>query len=111
MSEIYNEIMDGLRETLSIVRGESKPASVVEFPDSPKQTREKLKLTQSEFAEFVGVNEYTLKNWEQGKRKIPAPARTLFKIAAAFPEVILQVRRNELKAAKRKVSARRRVKV
>lgn len=108
MSEFYEEIMEGLKEVLAIQRGEIEPAEVIEIPDEPKQIRTRLKLSQAEFAEFVGVNEYTLKNWEQGKRRIPAPAKTLFKIAAAYPEIILKVRENDLKSAKGKTSARRR---
>ena len=100
-SELYNDIMESLREVREIRAGRLKPASVVEIPEPPKAVRTRLKLSQAEFAEFVGVNEYTLKNWEQGKRRISTPAKTLFKIVAAFPEVILKVRENELKAAKR----------
>ena len=107
-SELYNDIMEGLREVREIRAGRLKPASVVEIPEPPKAVRTRLKLSQAEFAEFVGVNKYTLKNWEQGKRRISTPAKTLFKIVATSPEVILKVKENELKAAKRTSPARKR---
>lgn len=58
-SELYNDIMEGLREVREIRAGRLKPASVVEIPEPPKAVRTRLKLSQAEFAEFVGVNERT----------------------------------------------------
>ena len=92
MNQIFEGIREGLKEAIAMERGKIKPAEAIEIPDSPKEVRARLKLSQSEFAKFIGVNEYTLKNWEQGKRRIPAPARTLFKIDAAYPEIILEMR-------------------
>ncbi len=106
MSEIYENIMEGLKEALAIARGEAEPVEVIEIPESPKAIRKKLNLSQVEFADFVGVNEYTLKNWEQGKRKVPRTAQMLFKIAAYRPDVILEMRQRDIKAAKQAARAK-----
>ena len=90
---VFEDIKKGLREALEIERGNRKPASVVEL-ESPKEIREKLELTQPEFAEFVGVRVATLRNWEQGRRKIPRVARTLSRIAKKkYPQIILEMAR------------------
>lgn len=89
---VFEDIKKGLREALEIERGNRKPASVVEL-ESPKEIREKLELTQPEFAEFVGVRVATLRNWEQGRRKIPSTARTLLRIAQKYPQIILEMAR------------------
>lgn len=89
---VFKDIKKGLREALEIERGNRKPASIVEL-ESPKEIREKLELTQPEFAEFVGVRVATLRNWEQGRRKIPSTARTLLRIAQKYPQIILEMAR------------------
>ena len=70
------EILQGLRE---IKRGEY--GRVINVPDVGK-TREKTGLTQSRFAELLGVSVRTLQDWEQGRRAPSGAARTLLMIAA-----------------------------
>lgn len=61
--EDFNELVASIKEAVVISKGEKKAASEEEIPN-PKKIREKLNLSQSEFAEFVGVRVATLKNWE-----------------------------------------------
>ena len=91
-NSIFEDIKEGLTEALEIERGKRKPLSYVEL-ESPKEIREKLSLTQPEFAEFVGVRVATLRNWEQGRRRIPSTARTLLRIAQKYPKIILEMAR------------------
>lgn len=91
MSELYENIMKALMEVREIEAGRLKPASVVEMPETPKAVREKLKLSQPEFARFVGVKLATLRNWEQGRSKIPSTAKRLLRIAEKHPEIILEM--------------------
>lgn len=61
----------------------SEPA----FPDV-RLIREAAQISQSQFANLIGVNLRTLQNWEQ-HRTIPAgPARALLKIVHANPSAI-----------------------
>jgi putative transcriptional regulator len=45
-------------------------------------------LTQTEFAQAVGISVHTLRNWEQGRRRPEGPALALLRIAARHPRII-----------------------
>ena len=45
-------------------------------------------LTQSEFAQALGISVHTLRNWEQGRRRPEGPALALLRIAARHPRII-----------------------
>lgn len=45
-------------------------------------------LTQVEFARAIEISVYTLRNWEQGRRKPEGPAIALLRIAARHPRII-----------------------
>lgn len=82
---IGKEILDGLRE---LKRGEY--GRVVNVPDVGK-VREKTGLSQSRFAELLGVSVRTLQDWEQGRRVPSGAARTLLLIADRDPKALLKV--------------------
>jgi len=50
--------------------------------------RNKLGLSQSEFALLLGVSLRTLQDWEQGRRVPSGAARTLLKVAIQHPEAL-----------------------
>lgn len=54
--------------------------------------RNQVGLSQSEFAELLGVSVRTLQAWEQGRIKPSGAAQTLMRIAHKHPEVLLEVR-------------------
>lgn len=45
-------------------------------------------LTQSQFAQAMGISVHTLRNWEQGRRQPEGPAIALLRIAARHPRII-----------------------
>jgi DNA-binding transcriptional regulator YiaG len=45
-------------------------------------------LTQSQFAQAIGISVHTLRNWEQGRRHPDGPAIALLRIAARHPRII-----------------------
>ena len=45
-------------------------------------------LSQSQFAEAMGISVHTLRNWEQGRRKPDGAAIGLLRIAARHPRII-----------------------
>ncbi len=47
-------------------------------------------LTQSRFAEAMGISVHTLRNWEQGRRHPEGPALALLRIAARHPRILLE---------------------
>jgi DNA-binding transcriptional regulator YiaG len=52
-------------------------------------------LSQSQFAQAMGISVHTLRNWEQGRRRPEGPAIGLLRIAARHPRII----RENLKSA------------
>jgi putative transcriptional regulator len=79
------EILEGIRE---IKRGEH--GRVSNLP-SVAAIRESTGLSQSRFAELLGVSMRTLQEWEQGRRAPSGAARTLLLIAAINPRALRQV--------------------
>jgi len=82
---IGNEILTGLRE---IKRGEH--GRVITMP-SVSSIRERTGLSQTRFAQVLGVSVRTLQDWEQGRRAPSGAARTLLMVAAKNPRVLLDV--------------------
>ena len=56
-----------------------------------KAIRQRLELSQGEFAKLIQVNVRTLQNWEQGHRHPTGPAAALLKLVNGAPEVALKV--------------------
>ena len=79
------EILEGLRQ---LKRGEH--GRIINVP-SVTSVREKTGLSQSRFAELLGVSVRTLQEWEQGRRAPSGAARTLLLIAAKNPRALLDV--------------------
>ncbi|MEJ1337050.1 MAG: helix-turn-helix domain-containing protein [Candidatus Sedimenticola sp. (ex Thyasira tokunagai)] len=55
------------------------------------EARQKAGLSQSRFAELLGVSVRTLQDWEQGRRKPSRAAVSLIQIAKQRPEVLSEV--------------------
>ena len=53
-------------------------------------TRERLGLSQTRFAELLGISVRTLHHWEQGTRTPSGAARVLLKVAESHPEIVLK---------------------
>ena len=79
------EILKGIRE---IKRGEH--GRITNVP-SVATIRENTGLSQSRFAELLGVSVRTLQEWEQGRRVPSGAARTLLIIAAKNPRALRDV--------------------
>ena len=81
--DIWQEVLDGVRE---IQTGKGKRVSV-SLPAAAR-VRKASGLSQSEFAEILGVSVRTLQDWEQGRRKPSGAAATLLKIAEKNPDLL-----------------------
>lgn len=93
-TEQFERLLESVREMGSIKRGRTKPARTTSFvPDDVRGTREKLELTQEQFATMIGVSVATLRNWEQGRRLPDGPARALLRVAAVHPEAVVSALR------------------
>lgn len=106
--DIGSEILEGLGDFIAWRAGKrSLKTTKVDLPkaaDVP-DIRAKLRLSQTEFADFMNVPVGTVRNWEQQRREPRGPARVLLRVAGACPEAVLgaltvtQTRRIAMKRA------------
>jgi len=90
--ELFEELLESVKQGGAILRGEMKPGRVFEFDQPDVQAiRKQYGLSQERFAKLLGISVSTLRNWEQGRRTPEGPARVLLRVAARHPEAILDV--------------------
>lgn len=85
--DLGREILEGVRDIKADRTGRRFTAASF----AVVRAREKSGLSQSRFAELLGVSARTLQEWEQGRREPSGAAKTLLKIAELYPEVLRQV--------------------
>ncbi|MBQ1867894.1 helix-turn-helix domain-containing protein [Selenomonas sp.] len=91
MSFAASEILEGLNEALQDAKGipvEGVKKTVV-YQVKPKEVREHLNMTQQEFSKAFGIPLATLRNWEQGRRKIDATAASYLRAILRYPREIM----------------------
>jgi putative transcriptional regulator len=95
--ELFNELVTSLKEAKAIMRGEMAPSRVFHIDNiDVKNIRDKLRLTQKQFASLLGISLGTLRNWEQGRRTPEGPAKILLLVAAQRPETLLDIVKNSV---------------
>lgn len=89
--ELFQQLAASLKEGGAILRGETIPArsTTLQAPDA-KAVREKLGLSQSQFAALIGISPRTLQNWDQGHRRPEGTARALLRVAESHPQALLE---------------------
>ena len=87
----FDSLLKSVKQAGRIKRGKMKPSRVYSFsvPDV-KAIRDKLRVSQNEFAHLIGVSENTIQNWEQGRRKPEGPAITLLRVTEKNPRAVLE---------------------
>ena len=84
---LFDELKDGLEAIRK--NPDSLTHHYFSAPDI-KAIRNKLHLSQSEFAVYLGVKTKTLQNWEQGVRKPTASAQILLRVLEKEPEAVIR---------------------
>ncbi len=85
--DVWQETLEAVRD---IKKGNIGGMETVEL--SPVvEARQKTGLSQSRFAELLGVSVRTLQDWEQGRRKPSRAAMSLIQIAKLRPDVLHEV--------------------
>ena len=86
------EIIRGLQNAVAYAQGEKRRARVhlVRVPGKidVRKVRQRLGMSQEEFAAQFGISPATLRNWEQGRRLPEGPARVLLNIIEREPAAV-----------------------
>ncbi len=83
-------IIESARQALAFAKGDSTHECAVHVPGDVdvKAIREKISLSQSEFAKLFGLSKRTLEHWEHGRRVPSGPARAFLTVIAREPEAV-----------------------
>ena len=88
-------LLASLNQALAFARGEHVPGVRVTYvqvdrpaPIDVRSVRQKLHLSQSQFATRFGFTTATVRNWEQGRTQPDGPARVLLAVIAHHPEAV-----------------------
>lgn len=78
------------KQALAFARGEKDHGCVVHIPKEidVKAIREKVDMSQREFAQMFGFSKRTLEHWEHGRRVPTGPARAFLTVIAREPEAV-----------------------
>ncbi len=82
-----DELLQSVKEMRAEKVGYAHKVAISEIIEA----RNKVGLTQVEFAELLGVSKRTLQEWEQGRKKPSGAASSLLRIAIERPDVLQEV--------------------
>lgn len=90
--EMFDELLESIQEMDDITNGKKTASRSFDFPEpEAKAIRDRLGVSQENFAILLGVSKRTVENWEQGRRYPTGAARSLLKIVEADPIHALRV--------------------
>ena len=84
MKQFQDDLLASVKQMKS---GTSTRATLV-IVTAASEARARTGLTQSEFAELLGVSVRTLQDWEQGRRDPTGAAQTLLRVAVKHPKIL-----------------------
>jgi len=85
--DIWQETLDAVRDIRAGNVGHVETVELLPVVEA----RQKSGLSQSRFAELLGVSVRTLQDWEQGRRNPSKAAVSLIQIAKQRPDVLHEV--------------------
>lgn len=93
MSKAFDKMMEGLNDAVAIAEGRAaadtyrvhRPADV-----DVKAIRTAQGLSQEAFARRYGFSPPAVRDWEQGRRRPEAAARTLLKVIQHRPDAVIE---------------------
>jgi len=91
---VGERIIEGLEQAVAWSRGENSRARVtlVQAPDvDVRDVRQRMGLSQAQFATKFGFPPATLRNWEQGRARPDASTRVLLAVIAKHPSAVEDV--------------------
>jgi len=83
-------MIESARQALAFAISEEDNGCEVNIPAEidVKAIRERIALSQSEFAKLFGLSKRTLEHWEHGRRVPSGPARAFLTVIAREPEAV-----------------------
>ena len=92
MNGAFESIKKGLQEASEYAHGKKNGVRVHSFskPDI-RAIRNKIGMSQNEFATLLCISPNTLRHWEKGERELRGTALVLLNIIDKAPEIILQI--------------------
>jgi putative transcriptional regulator len=83
-------MIESARQALAFAKGKENHGCEVHVSDDidVKAIREKISLSQSEFAKLFGLSKRTLEHWEHGRRVPSGPARAFLTVIAREPDAV-----------------------
>ena len=89
--QMFEELLGSVREGGAILRGRRRASRRIAIRSSGVRViRERTSLSQSEFAQLIGVSVKTLQNWEQDRRRPTGPAAALLSIIEHDPALAVK---------------------
>jgi len=89
--ELFSQLKESIEEAGKIRKGLAKPSRVFRYrPVDIKRIRNRLHVSQNQFALMIGVSKSTLQNWEQGRREPEGPAKALLRVVDKNPKAVLE---------------------
>ena len=78
------------RQALAFAQGKKNHGCEAHVPDDidVAAIRERIALSQSEFAKLFGLSKRTLEHWEHGRRVPSGPARAFLTVIAREPDAV-----------------------
>lgn len=90
MSKMFDELTNSLSHAIEMSQGRKKPNRIFEYDEIEiTNIRKKLKMSQQELADLIGISKGTIENWEQGRRQPTGAARALLKILKTKPKIAI----------------------
>ena len=88
---MLEELLAVMKQASGVARGPRAPARALRITAAGvKQMRGWTKLSQPAFAQLLGVELSTLRNWEQGRREPTGPAQALLRAIHNDPENVIR---------------------
>lgn len=97
MSEFGEKLLESMEQAVQIAQGKMPRPGYVEHtiqvaraPEhvDVKSIRERMGMTQAGFAASFGLSLYTVRGWEQGKRKPDPAARAYLRVIEKAPDTV-----------------------
>lgn len=98
MGKAYDSIKTGLEEAIEYASGKRHKSTRIHKIQKidVKKIRNKVGMSQTQFASSFGISLGTLRHWERGDRIPRGPARVLLNVVAHSPETVLKITNNNI---------------